>query len=115
MEYEPITEQNSLNFPGKKGGGMEQLLGPVMMMKGTLLTLTMGAIAAIAGKALVAGLMALTLSGIVGLKSLTSSGHKKTTYEIVPKPVYSHSQSATSSHENHGHASQFYYRSFVPQ
>lgn len=87
-----------------------------MMMKGTLLAIAMSAIAAIAGKALLAGFMALTLSSIVGLKSLTGGSGKKTTYEILPKPVYSHSQSSSSSHENHGHhGSQFYYRSFEPQ
>ncbi len=74
-------------------------------MKGMLATMAMGAIAGIAGKALMTGLMALTLSAIIGLKSLTSSGEKKTTYEIVAKPAYSHSQSHSSSHENHGHHS----------
>ena len=61
----------------------------------------MAAIAMLAGKALMTGLMALTLSAIIGLKSLTSGGSKKTTYEIVAKPVYSHSQSHSTSHEDH--------------
>lgn len=58
----------------------------------------MGGIAALAGKALLTGMMALTLAGIVALKSLTSKGDKKTTYEIISKPVYSHSHSYSSGH-----------------
>lgn len=52
----------------------------------------------LAGKALMTGLMALMLSAIVGLKSL-GGGQKQTTYEIVAKPLYSHTHS--SSHEDH--------------
>lgn len=63
--------------------------------------MAMAGIAMLAGKALMTGLMALTLSAIIGLKSLTSGGSKKTTYEIVAKPVYSHSQSHSTSHEDH--------------
>lgn len=63
----------------------------------------MGALAMLAGKALMTALMSLMLSAIIGLKSLTGGGHKSTTYEIVTKPVYSHSQSHSSSHEDvHG-------------
>lgn len=63
----------------------------------------MGALALLAGKALMTALMSLMLSAIIGLKSLTSGGHKSTTYEIVTKPVYSHSNTHSSSHEDvHG-------------
>lgn len=63
----------------------------------------MGAVAALAGKALLTGMMALTMAAIVGLKSLTSGGEKKTTYEIISKPVYTHSSShSTSQHGGHG-------------
>lgn len=58
----------------------------------------MGGVAALAGKALLTGMMALTMAGIVALKSLTSKGDKKTTYEIISKPVYSHSHSYSSGH-----------------
>lgn len=64
----------------------------------------MGAIAALAGKALLTGMMALTLAAIAGLKSLTSKDDKKTTYEIISKPVYSHSHShTTGGHGGGGH------------
>lgn len=61
----------------------------------------LGALALLAGKALMTALMALMLSAIVGLKALTSGGHKSTTYEIVAKPVYSHSNSHSASHEDY--------------
>lgn len=63
----------------------------------------LAAVAALAGKALLASILALTLAAIAGLKSLTSGGEKKTTYEIISKPVYSHSHSHTTGHSA-GHA-----------
>lgn len=81
-----------------------------MMMKGTMMAMALAGLAALAGKALLAGMVALTLSAIVGLKSLTSKDDKKTTYEIISKPVYSHSHSHSASgghggsHEDHGHS-----------
>lgn len=65
----------------------------------------MAAIAALAGKALLTGIIALTLAAIAGLKSLTSKDDKKTTYEIISKPVYSHSHSHTTGGHGHGGAS----------
>ncbi|XP_059610876.1 uncharacterized protein LOC132257854 [Phlebotomus argentipes] len=94
-------------FTGRKGkiggkkGGLEGLIAAAMMMKGTMMALALGALAALAGKALMTGMMALMLSAIVGLKALASGGGKQTTYEIVAKPYYSHSHS--QSHEDHGH------------
>lgn len=87
---------------------METLLAAGMMMKGMLMTIGMGAIAIMAGKALMTGILALALSAIVGLKSLASGGGgKSTTYEIVAKPVYSNSHSHSVSHEDHGHHSAY--------
>lgn len=77
------------------------MMAALMMMKGTLGALGFGALAMLAGKALMTGLMALMLSAIVGLKSLASGGEKKTTYEIVAKPVYTSSHTH-SSEEHHG-------------
>lgn len=61
----------------------------------------MGAVALLAGKALMTAMMSLVLSAVVGLKALTSGG-KSTTYEIVSKPVYSHSHSHSTAHEDVG-------------
>lgn len=88
---------------GKKGGGgLGMILAAGAMMKGTLMALGMGALAALAGKALMTGLISLLLSAIIGLKSLSGGGHKQTTYEIVAKPIYSHSNSHSASHEDYG-------------
>ncbi|XP_015173385.1 PREDICTED: uncharacterized protein LOC107064821 isoform X2 [Polistes dominula] len=86
----------------KRKGGNGGMMAGLMMMKGTLGAVGFGALALLAGKALMTGLMALMLSAIVGLKSLASGGEKKTTYEIVSKPVYSSSHTH-SSEEHHGH------------
>ncbi|CAK9807956.1 hypothetical protein ANTQUA_LOCUS5401 [Anthophora quadrimaculata] len=86
----------------KEKGGYGGLMAGLMMMKGTLGAVGFGALALLAGKALMTGLMALMLSAIVGLKSLAGGGEKKTTYEIVSKPVYSSSHTH-SSEEHHGH------------
>ncbi|EFN89943.1 uncharacterized protein LOC105192088 [Harpegnathos saltator] len=86
----------------KDKGGSGALMAGLMMMKGTLGAVGFGALALLAGKALMTGLMALMLSAIIGLKSLASGGEKKTTYEIVSKPVYSSSHTH-SSEEHHGH------------
>ncbi|XP_066247965.1 uncharacterized protein [Euwallacea similis] len=97
---------------GNGGGGMGMLVAAGAMMKGTLMALALGGIAAIAGKALMTGLISLLLSAIVGLKALSSSGHKQTTYEIVSKPIYtqSHTHSESHEHPHYGHSS--YGRSF---
>ncbi|KAK2579915.1 hypothetical protein KPH14_007595 [Odynerus spinipes] len=86
----------------KDKGGYGGLMAGLMMMKGTLGAVGFGALALLAGKALMTGLMALMLSAIVGLKSLAGGGEKKTTYEIVSKPVYTSSHTH-SSEEHHGH------------
>lgn len=99
---------------GKKGGGMGGiLLAGAAMMKGTLMAIALGALAALAGKALMTGLISLMLSAIIGLKALTHHGHKQTTYEIVSKPIYTHSNTHSTSHEEHGgHGYSSYGRSF---
>ncbi|XP_072755305.1 LOW QUALITY PROTEIN: uncharacterized protein Osi16 [Anoplolepis gracilipes] len=85
----------------KKDKGHGGLMAGLLMMKGTLGAMGFGALALLAGKALMTGLLALMLSAIIGLKSL-SHHEKKTTYEIVSKPVYSSSHTH-SSEEHHGH------------
>lgn len=99
---------------GGGGGGFGTMMMAGAMMKGTILALALGGIAAIAGKALMAGLISLLLSAIIGIKALTHHG-KQTTYEIVSKPVFTHSSSHSVAHEDHhaggyGHSS--YGRSF---
>ncbi|KAJ0170866.1 hypothetical protein K1T71_013638 [Dendrolimus kikuchii] len=88
-------------FGGGKKGGMGGLLAAGMLMKGTLMSMGLGALALLAGKALMTAMMSLLLSAVIGLKSL-SGGQKSTTYEIVSKPVYSHSHSHSTAHEDVG-------------
>lgn len=87
---------------GKKGGGMGAVLAAAAMMKGTLMALALGGLAALAGKALMTAMISLMLSAIIGLKSLTSGGGKSTTYEVIAKPVYSHANTHSVSHEESG-------------
>ncbi|XP_052745041.1 uncharacterized protein LOC112052964 [Bicyclus anynana] len=82
---------------GGKGGGGGALLAAALMMKGTLAAAALGALALLAGKALMTALMSLLLSALVGLKG--GGGHKSTTYEIITKPEISHHHS--HSHEEH--------------
>lgn len=65
-----------------------------------LMALGLGAVALLAGKALMAALVALLLAGLAALKSLTSGGKQSTTYEIIAKPTYSNTHSHSASHEN---------------
>ncbi|XP_054728875.1 uncharacterized protein LOC129237916 [Anastrepha obliqua] len=107
IDTDTVAEARSALETGRKGkfgkkGGLEALIAAGLMMKGTLMALGMGAVALMAGKALMTALMALTLSSILGLKSLASGGGgKSTTYEIVSKPVYTSSHSH-SYDEGHG-------------
>lgn len=66
-----------------------------------LLPLALGAIAAIAGKALLVGKIALVISAIIGLKKLLSSNGKHVTYEVVSHPHHSNSH-VVSHDEGHG-------------
>lgn len=67
------------------------------------MSIGLGGLAMLAGKALMTAMMSLLLSAIIGIKSL-SSGGKSTTYEIVSKPIYSHSHSHSTAHEDVGGA-----------
>ncbi|KAJ8894808.1 hypothetical protein PR048_000115 [Dryococelus australis] len=92
---------------------MGLLLAAAAMMKAMLGALGVGAVALLAGKALMTGLLALMLAAIVSLKSLAGGGGKHVSYEIVSKPVVSHVD--THSHEvvhEHGHGHSSYGRSF---
>lgn len=65
------------------------------------MSIGLGGLAMLAGKALMTAMMSLLLSAIIGIKSL-SGGQKSTTYEIVSKPIYSHSHSHSTGHEDVG-------------
>jgi Protein of unknown function (DUF1676) len=90
----PLTNQSKatfsyalVQFTVKKAG---KLLGPLLigiLLKAALLApLVLGAIALIAGKALIIGKIALLLSAVIGLKKLLSGHQKAVTYEVVSHP-----------------------------
>lgn len=71
-----------------------------------LLALALGALALLAGKALVAALMALLLAALNGLKHLTTE-KKSTTYEIITKPAHytsAHSHANLMQNNVHEHS-----------
>lgn len=82
----------------------QKILGPLMMAMAlkaaALLPLALGAIALIAGKALLIGKIALVISAIIGLKKLLSH-QKHVTYEVVQHPH--HSSSHVVTHDD-GHS-----------
>lgn len=77
------------------------LLAAVALKAAALLPLVLGAIALIAGKALLVGKLALVLSAIIGLKKLLSQ-QKHVTYEVVAHPH--HSSSHSSGHTEYSGA-----------
>lgn len=74
-----ILQKNSviaLFFSGrKKKNKMGGLLAIPLLIGGTLVPLALGALALLAGKALIVSKLALVLASIIGLKKLVSGGH----------------------------------------
>lgn len=101
-----LTDDDDLTEEGRgKKKKAQKLLGPLMaalaMKAAALIPLALGAIALLAGKALIVGKIALVLSAILGLKKLLSGGSgKHVTYEVVSHPH--HSSSHVSSHDSFG-------------
>nr|XP_026492430.1 uncharacterized protein LOC113398069 [Vanessa tameamea] len=98
-----LTEDDLSEEGRGKKKKAQKILGPllaaVMLKMMALLPLAIGAIALIAGKALLIGKLALVLSAIIGLKKLLSQ-QKHVTYEVVAHPH--HTSSHTSSHDYGG-------------
>ncbi|XP_055381173.1 uncharacterized protein LOC129611821 [Condylostylus longicornis] len=98
-------DNNTLNGVEESRGKKKKaakILGPILALvalkAAALLPLLLGAIALIAGKALLIGKIALVLSAIIGLKKLLSQ-EKHVTYEVVAHPHHSSSHSA--SHDSY--------------
>ncbi|XP_055300440.1 uncharacterized protein LOC129567501 [Sitodiplosis mosellana] len=90
--------ENDVNEARGKKKKAAKIIGPLLLALGlkaaALLPLVLGAIALIAGKALLVGKIALVLSAIIGLKKLLSQ-EKHVTYEVVAHPHHSSSHSAS--------------------
>uniref|UniRef100_A0A2S2PUH1 Uncharacterized protein n=2 Tax=Schizaphis graminum TaxID=13262 RepID=A0A2S2PUH1_SCHGA len=89
---------------GKKQKYAQSILLAGWVTGAMLLALGMKAIAVLAGKALMTALMSLLLSGLASFRGGGHSEPKSTTYEIVTKPVYSHSHS--TAEDTHAAGSQ---------
>lgn len=102
-----VGSDNGVEGRGKKKKA-GKILGPLMaalaLKAAALLPLILGAIALIAGKALLIGKLALVLSAIIGLKKLLSQ-QKHVTYEVVAHPHHSSSHSSSHSSDYGGGSS----------
>ncbi|EDW14698.1 uncharacterized protein LOC6573146 [Drosophila mojavensis] len=98
---ESLFGSNDPNAPEESRGKKKKaakILGPILALvalkAAALLPLLLGAIALIAGKALLIGKIALVLSAVIGLKKLLSQ-EKHVTYEVVAHPHHSSSHSVS--------------------
>ncbi|XP_061399717.1 uncharacterized protein LOC133335459 [Musca vetustissima] len=103
---ESLFGSDDPNAPEESRGKKKKaakILGPIVALialkAAALLPLLLGAIALIAGKALLIGKIALVLSAVIGLKKLLSQ-EKHVTYEVVAHPH--HSASHSVSHDSYG-------------
>lgn len=96
---DPNTPEESRGKKKKAAKILGPILALVALKAAALLPLLLGAIALIAGKALLIGKIALVLSAIIGLKKLLSQ-EKHVTYEVVAHPH--HSSSHSVSHDSYG-------------
>ena len=70
-----LIEVRLLSYTGrKKKKNMSGLLAIPLLIGGTLVPLALGALALLAGKALIVSKLALVLASIIGLKKLVSGG-----------------------------------------
>lgn len=75
----PTTSDLQRSLNGEEGRGKKKKMGGFLLLPlvlgGTLIPLALGALALLAGKALIVSKLALVLAGIIGLKKLLSGGH----------------------------------------
>ncbi|KAI4495824.1 hypothetical protein M0802_008447 [Mischocyttarus mexicanus] len=93
--------QRSFSEEGRrKKNKMGGLMAIPLLIGGTLVPLALGALALLAGKALIVSKLALVLASIIGLKKLVSGGHEHG-HEVVQVAAGGHGSSgwARSSHE----------------
>lgn len=95
---ENIFSEDDGVVEGRKKKKALKILGPLLLAvalkAAALIPLVLGAIALIAGKALLIGKIALVLSAIIGLKKLLSQ-EKHVTYEVVAHPHHTSSHSVS--------------------
>lgn len=103
--------EESRGKKGKKGMGL--LLIP-LILGGTLVPLALGALALLAGKALIVSKLALVLAGIIGLKKLLSGGgqHHEAGHEVVVSGGHGSSWGRSYDKEQ---AQNLAYNAYVPK
>ncbi|XP_050533833.1 uncharacterized protein LOC126901439 [Daktulosphaira vitifoliae] len=87
-----LLKVSFLDSRGKKNKNLGPMIAAgAAVMFGTLMPLAFGALFMLAGKAIMTSMLAITISGLLGLKSLFSKqeGHYKA-YMSVPAPVAGH-------------------------
>lgn len=67
----------------KKGGGGGGMMMIPLLLGGTFVPIAYGALAMLAGKALIVSKLALVLASIIGIKKLLSGGGKDSSHEVV--------------------------------
>ncbi|KAI5714620.1 hypothetical protein M8J77_002761 [Diaphorina citri] len=94
----------------KKGGYKEHFLMAAIASGGTLIALAFKTIALLAGKALITSLISLAIAAASALKGHHHSEPKSTTYEIVTKPIVTHTDAhhGTGGHGGHDALEQSY-------
>ncbi|XP_014272576.1 uncharacterized protein [Halyomorpha halys] len=82
-----LTQPTEEGRAGKKRRGVNALLMMMLMMASMMLPLKMGALAMLAGKALIISKLALALAAIVGLKKLLGGDDHQDSYQVVQVPA----------------------------
>lgn len=87
LRFNPISFPSQLNFAEGRGKGDKKngwVMIPVILA-GSFVPLAYGALAFLAGKALIVSKLALVLASIIGIKKLVSSsaGHHEASHEVV--------------------------------
>uniref|UniRef100_A0A6P7FQ82 Uncharacterized protein LOC114332897 n=1 Tax=Diabrotica virgifera virgifera TaxID=50390 RepID=A0A6P7FQ82_DIAVI len=108
----PSTSEMQEEGRGKKKKGNQGLLLLPLILGGTLIPLALGALALLAGKALIVSKLALVLAGIIGLKKLLS-GHGGSDNGHVE--VYSAGHSGWGRSYNKEEAQNMAYQAYAPK
>uniref|UniRef100_A0A8D8TV57 Uncharacterized protein n=1 Tax=Cacopsylla melanoneura TaxID=428564 RepID=A0A8D8TV57_9HEMI len=88
---------------GKKGGYSQHIMMAALASGATLIALAFKTIALLAGKALIASLISLAIAAASAFKGHHHSEPKSTTYEIVTKPIVTHTDAHHGSAGGHSH------------
>ena len=83
MDNEDLSDNSveSRKKKDKKGGGAYIMIP--LLLGGTFVPIAYGALAMLAGKALIVSKLALVLASIIGIKKLLSGGGGKDSHEVV--------------------------------